>query len=116
MLKKREVDELARYLGLWGAWGGEVVVRGDFWEVRGLPKEAARTVEVVEERYRLPLLELVLLAGNTLEPTALRILGHAGTHKGWPGMVEAARAIGILRRYRLRLGQEVKAGEPHPVA
>lgn len=119
MLRRREVEQLAQYLGLWGAWGVRVVSDGRYWEVEageGLPREGDRVLQLVHEHYRFPLMELTLLAGGTLEPEALRLLSYAGQHKGWLGMVEAAKAIGTLRKYHPHPREDIWRVLGNPVA
>lgn len=114
-MRKHELDKLVRYFALWSGLRARVVLgeggfrlEGSF--PRGLyPDEVERSLEIA-------VLELLSLAGGRLDPDALRMLTLAGRSRGWAGMVEGAKALGVLRKYGFFLGQGVKDGERVPVA
>ncbi|WP_019549882.1 hypothetical protein [Thermus scotoductus] len=119
MLKRHEAEKLSRYLGLLGARGVKVVSRGGTWwaeQDAGYALDLGGVLGEVDRFYRVPLVELLMLAGGSLEPEALRLLSYAGRHRGWSGMVEAAKAIGILRKYSLLEREVAKVVEGIPVA
>lgn len=117
MLKRHEAEKLSRYLGLLGARGVKVVSRGGtWWAEQDAGFDLGGVLGEVDRFYRVPLMELLMLAGGSLEPEVLRLLSYAGRHRGWGGMVEAAKAIGTLRKYSLSEREVAKVVGGIPVA
>ncbi|WP_135256446.1 hypothetical protein [Thermus caldilimi] len=95
MLREREAKELGHLLSWAGLLGAELSYEGGLLRGRG----AERVLSEIEGKYRLPVVELLMLAGGRLEASVLQVLGTAAQGRGWRGMVEVAQAVGILRKY-----------------
>ena len=114
-MRKGDVDKLVNLFALWSGLRGKVVLEEGDWRLC-LPGRDRTPGQPLGGYLAEAIWELLLLAGGSLDHDALRMLTLAGRSRGWAGMVEGAKALGVLRKYGFFLGQGVKDGERVPVA